>query len=302
MRLVERWESFWFRPMPATDLAVCRILFYGFLVVHSWTFRGIFFTDPDLYRAYWIPNSFHDTFGLSRPGEWLGALSLVWTASLVLCCAGVFTRWSTKLAFALTLYCLSTPNQLGFASPEDAAAMLVTAALALSRCGDSYSVDAYLAARAGRPPPAESGEYTWPIQFGRMMLSLVLMSTAIAKLYRSGLEWVFSTNLAYSMLDQWYHEYDLQRRALGIPIARAMLKHVWLAYAGAGFAIVMELGHPLALFNRWARWIWVPGGFLLLMGIRNFLGFMFGGLVILHVFWVPWSRIGAELQARMRRR
>lgn len=303
LRLAERWTGFWFRPVEPTDLGFSRFLFFGYLFIHSFTLRQLYFASAAPYHAYWIQDSFFELLDLAPPSSGLLLLlSSIWTAALALSCVGLLTRWSTLVAFVLGLYLLAVPNQLGWASPEESGTVLVLAALALSRCGDHLSVDGWLRRRAGRPEPVASGEYHWPLQFGRTVLSLILMSTAIAKLYRSGLEWIFSSNMTYAMLDQWYHEYDLEHRKLGLAMVRFSIHRKWFAEMMAAFAVFIELGHPLSLFFRRARWIWVPGGFLLFMGIRNTLGFTFDSVVILHVFWVPWSYVGRAVQTRMSRR
>jgi hypothetical protein len=62
----------------------------------------------------------------------------------------------------------------------------------------------------------------------------------------------------------------------------------------AAGALLLELGYPLALFNRIARWIVVPSMMLMHVGIYLLMGPLFREFLICNVFWVPWSALLAR--------
>jgi hypothetical protein len=62
----------------------------------------------------------------------------------------------------------------------------------------------------------------------------------------------------------------------------------WFGKGLAGFTLVLELGFPLALFNRTARKLWVPGMFMAHVGIALLMGVVFTQFMYTYIFWVPW--------------
>lgn len=64
----------------------------------------------------------------------------------------------------------------------------------------------------------------------------------------------------------------------------------------AATTLAVEVGYPLALVSRKARWVLVPGTCGMLIGIRVLMGPSFPQLLICSLFWVPWDRLGARLR------
>jgi len=287
-RGIEAWREFWFRPADARALAQCRILFYAMLLALYG--REDFTFAARVAELHWDPVSFFEIVAPAGPpsARVLGTLQLVWKISLLAALAGVATRVSTAVACLLGLYLIGLTYCVSRTSHEMAAPSIALAILALSRCGDVWSVDALVARRrAARLAPAPSDEYRWPIQLVRVVISLAFFGAGLSKLRGgSGLGWIFSDTLQLTLADR------------AMPLGLAIAQWPWLCRGLAAGVVFVELLHPLALVSRRAACVFVPGSMLLLLGFWLALGIPFWPLLGLHAFWIPWDAIfpGAQLQ------
>ena len=293
--LRERWQRFWFDAEAPENLGLCRALFCGLILLLYLNTSWSEWSEVD--RVFWHPITLFKRLHLPVLGaSTLTLLGATWKVALLMSALGLFTRWSMAISFGVGFYLLGLPHNFGKTHHFDALVVLVLAVLMLSRSGDAYSLDRRLFSH-GRPAPAPSGEYRWPVRAAWLMMTLVFCSAGLAKLRHGGLDWVVSDHMATTLLQ---HGYQISSHE---PLSRLGL---WLAQypklcsAMALMTIVIEAGYPLALFSRRARWIFPPGMCALLIGIRLTMGPTFWQFIICHVFWVPWDRVVAELVKRRR--
>ena len=292
-RLWQRWRTYWFAPQEPTDLAVGRILFFGALFVlylpvdvAAWTGVAPAFREPIvLFEMLGLP--------LLAPGV-VAVLQVVWKLSLLLACVGFFTRTSTVVAAVLGLYLIGLPHNIVRTYHDDAVVVLVLAVLAVSRCGDAFSVDRWWRGRRGRAAavPA-SGEYRWPVRTVWLILSLAFFAAGYAKLRNSGLAWITSENMAFILVSQQYGLTPL------VDWGAALARSPWLYRPIAAATVLLEIGYPLAMVSWRARLVFVPGMIATQIGIRVLMGPSFEQFLVCSVFWVPW---GALLAAPLVRR
>ena len=290
-RIIDRWNRFWFAPGPAVTLGMCRVLFFGTLLL--WQLPHDFAPWGAYSPVFWMPIWVFDTLGL-RPLSPAGLAWLqgIWKLSLLLSAVGLFARPAMIVAFAAGAYLMGLPHNFGQTQHFDTLVVFACGALAVSRAADAVSIDAWLAARrdeaGGAPRPLIDGEYTWPIRFVWVMMALIFCAAGISKLRHSGLEWIFSDNLAMLLLRQQYHLSDGEPLTnWGIWVAN----HAWAARAMGATAVCVELLFPLTLFSRHARLVLVPAGLAFLVGIRLLMGPTFEQFMLCYVFWVPWNRL-----------
>jgi uncharacterized membrane protein YphA (DoxX/SURF4 family) len=294
-----RWKRFWFEPAAPVNLGICRWLFFGALLLLYR--RRDFSAWAEVSDAFWMPIWLFETLHLpALSADALATLQLSWRLALALSCVGLFTRFSTAFAFLLGLYLLGLPHNFGHQHHSDALVVIVLAIMALSRCGDGWSVDRALSrARRGSGPAAKlsmrSGEYTWPVRAVWLMLALVFFAAGMSKLRNSGVDWILSDNLAIMMIQKNY--YDSPLTSWGLNLAQVG----WLSRLLAAATVVFEVGYPLALFSTRARWIIVPAVLLIQMGIRVVMGPSFYPFMICNVFWVRWDLMGRRLLEGFRR-
>jgi predicted DCC family thiol-disulfide oxidoreductase YuxK len=292
----DRWMAFWFKPDGATNLAVSRVLFFGvlaaFYIPHQFAVWGS--VSPTFFQPIWLFSEFH--VPVFSPGT-LTILEVLWKASLVCACIGLFTQPSMAVAAALGTYLLGLPHNFGQTYHFDAVLVLAFWVLAFSRAGDAWSVDRLLdVARNGDRPVPASPEYTWPGQLILTALSLVFFAAGIAKIWTSGMEWVLSDHMEILLRRVQYHISDADPLLnWGSHIAEIP----WAPRLLAAGTILIETSYPLALFSRRLRAPLVLGGMSLIIGIRLLMGPTFEQFLVINVFWVPWDRVGAWLRVRM---
>jgi hypothetical protein len=283
MTLACRAQEFFFRPTAADDLAICRILFYGLLFVQYLGFDFAGWGD--------MPASFHNTLPLFHllhipilSAKYLAVLEGVFKLALLGSCLGGFTRFSRLTAAITGFYLLSIPNNFGRAGHGDGVIIILLWVLAFSYCGDAWSLDRKFRGRLD-PPPA-SGEFTWPIRMVWVLMALVYFGAGYTKLWASGPAWVTSDNMALNFLA---HQVNGSNPPLDW--GRYLARLPWICKGMAGFTLVLELGFPLALFNRTARKLWVPGMFFAHVGIALLMGVFFTQFMYTYIFWIPWSAL-----------
>jgi len=296
-KLKERWNHFWFEPGPAVTLGTCRLLFFGALFL--WQLPHDFSPWGAYSRVFWMPIPLFERLGL-RPLDpsLLTFVQTVWKASLFLSAIGLFARPAMLVAFALGTYLMGMPHNFGQTQHFDTLVVFASLALALSRAGDAVSIDALVdAAREGRSrQSADDGEYTWPIRFIWVAMALIFCAAGISKLRHSGLEWILSDNMALLLLRQQYHISD------GEPLTRwgiFVARHGWLAQGLAAASVSIETLFPLAIISRRARYVLVPAGLGMLIGIRALMGPTFEQFMMCYVFWVPWAQVIAAVRSRV---
>lgn len=293
------WNSFWFEPDTADNLGLCRILFFGSLFLFYWhkDFTGWSAVSTAFWYPVWLFRVPHLPV-LSTPV--VVFLQSTWKLALALSCMGLFTRFSTAAAFVLGAYLLGLAQSFGKITHYDAILVFVFLIMAISRCGDSWSLDRLIdTARRGTDtsgnPTALSGEYTWPVRAAWVMLALVFFAAGVAKLRHTGLGWVTHGSLAIWLVRGQYYQSDA---APLVSWGLYLAQHRWLVFGLAASSLILETGYPLALFSRRARWIFVPGVILMQLSIRALMGPTFGQMMLCNVFWVPWDRVVGWISQR----
>jgi len=285
----DRWNHFWFEPGPAAALGICRVLFFGTLLL--WQLPHDFSPWGAYSSVFWMPIWLFDTFhvpALSAPA--IAAMQAIWKAALFVAAIGLFTRPAMAIAFVLGTYLMGLPHNFGQTQHFDTLVVFACGALAISRAADAVSVDAWIASRRhpSSGPPPDDGEYTWPIRFVWVAMAMIFCAAGISKLRHSGLDWIFSDNLALLLQRQQYHISDGEPWTnWGLWVAQ----HPWVARSMAASSVTIETLFPLALFSRRARWIFVPAGLLFLVGIRALMGPTFEQFMLCYVFWIPWASV-----------
>jgi len=297
--LRKRGMHFWFEPVESLNLGLCRILFFGALFLLYLDYDVTRWTEvsDSLWMPVWIFQILHLPILSS---SLLVVLQSVWKISLALSCIGLFTRVSTVSSFILGTYLLGLPMNFGKVTHAEGLVVFVVGIMALSRCGDSCSIDRLIWKARQRNDTSRqrlqvSGEYTWPVRAVWLMFALIFFAAGVSKLRHSGLEWIFSDNMAILLLKAQFEGKS------AVPWGFFLAQHQWLTQLVAAAAIAVEVGYPLALFSRRARWILVPGAFSMLIGINLLMGPNFRLFLICNLFWVRWDCVAYRFGRGFRR-
>ena len=286
----EHWARFWFTPESPTALGVSRVVFFALIWILNagYDFAGYGGLDTIFWEPVFLLS------GLRVPvasTEVLAALQLIWKTALVLSSVGLVTRLSTSVAFLLGLYLLGLRQSFGHMAHSDHAVVLVLLIMALSRCGAAWSIDGLIRTACGGDAGSaveRRSDYRWPTRMVWLVLALVFVSAGLTKLRAAGFGWALSDHLKFTLILRSYDIDWLPPTEWGLYIAR----HDWLSRGLATATLAVELGYPLALVSRRARWIIVPAMFGMLIGFRLLMSPTFYSLMVCHAFWIPWDRVG----------
>jgi hypothetical protein len=293
--LREWWLRFWFEPVEPLNLGLCRILFFGaFFLMYAIVWQD-FSAWGEVSKSFWMPISLFEILHLPVLSvSLLAVIQSVWKISLASSCLGIFTRTSTVSSFVLGIYLLGLPHNFGKINHGSALVVIVLGIMAVSRCGDACSLDRFIwrvrqRGEASVERPRASGEYTWPVRAVWVMFALIFFAAGVSKLRHSGLEWIFSDNMANLLIRASYtHEVLLS-------LGPYVFQYSWLPQLIAAGTVALEISYPLALFSRRARWLIVPGVFFMQVGILVFMGVAFYAFLICNLFWIPWNRVSQRL-------
>jgi hypothetical protein len=284
--LVGRWNRFWFEAVAPNNLGLCRLLFYGLLLVYfvPTKYDGWGDIPRTLFDPVWPFEKFHIPI---LPDPYLGLAAGMWKAALFLSCVGFCTRASTAIAFVLGAYLIGVPYNFGKTDHMTALVVFGLGFLALAPGGDAWSVDAFVRRRfRDLPPPPPGGEYRWPVRAVWLTMALVFFTAGMAKVIQGGAAWVLSEHMEISLVQRFYDPNPPDLR-IGLWIAQ----RPWAAKTMAAGSLLGELAFPLALFSRRARRV-LPAALLLMqLGIGVVMNVWFWPFMFCYLFWVPWDRI-----------
>jgi hypothetical protein len=305
--LIKRWNRFWFEPATADNLGLARIFLFGSIAIFyvatpylfpSWGWHTRFADWGTVNHVFWIPIWLFRTLHLPQLSyQSIHILEMIWRLSLILSAIGLFTRLSTWTAFVVSPYLFGLPNNFGETQHLDMLLVWSFFSMAMSRCGDSWSVDRlFRIARSGgrlaSEPARVSGDYTWPIRLIWVTICCIFFCAAMSKLRHSGLAWVYGDQMSFFLIRAQYHA------TVAEPITNwgfIIGSHPWASRLIAFMSLSLEFFYPLALVSKRLRWMIVPSGVLMQVGIAVMMGPNFYQMIICQVLWLPLDRLVAPL-------
>ncbi len=295
---MSRWNRYWFAPSPPEALAFYRIVCFATLAATYWNYddRGWAFVSP----VFWMPVSvFHAMPQPHDPGA-IGAIQAIWKLSLLTSAAGLLTGLSTGAAAILGIFVLGLPNNYGTSHHNDTFVVLLLLILAVSRCGDAWSLDDSLRRRfrstgADRRSRQALGEYTWPFRLAQALFLLVFAAAGIAKLRHGGVAWMSAANLRALLLSHLFTHHPPTH--LGSSIAASGR---WSGI-GAVATVLLECSALPALFISPLRAPVLAGLFGLQVAIVLTMGVYFTPQIAGYLLFLPWGRIALHASPLRRR-
>lgn len=290
--VVSYWNRYWFTPTRADALGIARIYFFAAMTWILWDQDvGLW---AEVTQVIWWPLPLFSLLGLTQISPDNAALlHFAFKACLIFSCVGLFTRFSSVSCTLMALYILGLPNCYGGKINHGYTLPLILMGIfALSNSGAAWSIDNLIRKRFSlKPQPAKSGQYNWPMKMMAVTFALVFFGAGYSKLYRSGLPWIFSDNFSNLLL--MHHYYKTPPLDWGLWIA----KHHWMCVLMALAAIVLELGAPLGLINKYLK-AFIFGGLLLMqIGIWLLIGVKFSTYFYCYPLLLPWQRISDFLES-----
>lgn len=272
--LSEHWRAWCFAPVPATRLALVRVIIGVYCLVL------LLVRAPSILRLATLPASRFEAVGvvrlLSEPLPPAVIAVLLAATSLGALAFTLGWRWrATAPAFALALLILlSYRNSWGHMSHSEHLVAIHVLILALAPAADALSLDARAGRRRATPQAEQSGAYGWPLRL--LMLTVVLhyMLAGWAKLAHGGWAWLSGE----SVRNQVAHDAlrKLRLGAVASPFARVAIGRSWIFAVMASGTVLFELGAVLALADRpRLRLAWVLGTWTMHLGIAAAMAIVF---------------------------
>ena len=299
------WQRYWFSPAPCLDLAVVRIVACALQLFMVLWFADQYAAiheraalDDRTFEPVLIFNAFHLPFGWGfRPGvEIVATVFFISIAAGALSLIGLLTNVSLWVFAGTSVYLQAYLYSFGDFHHPEAIMMVALAALALSPAGKVLSVDAWLRRRFRRkdvPIYAVQSEFAgWPIKLLQWFFVLMYASAVWSKLSASGLDWANGYTL------QFYLARDGLR--WGSPLGLWLSQfHTFILLSQIG-VLLFQATFPLAVIFPKLRWIYVPAGLALHIGIFLTLKAPFFTWIALYVVFIPWAEAARLIRGYLR--
>ena len=275
------------QPSRAEDLAWVRVVSYSLLFAiylplddRAWT---------QVSPVFWMPISFFRFLpGPPRNAALIGALEILWKASLLTSAIGLLSRASMLTAAALGYFLLGLPNCFGKIHHLDGFPVVLLIILAVSRCADSWSVDRAMRRRQipndRKSAAAVSWQYGWPIRLAQALFLLIFFAAGFSKLRQSGFAWMTAANMRSIWLGELFTHIPPTR------IGSYLAQSPGLCRFAAVSTVIIELSALPALFFRRLRVLTLVA----LLGMQTLIALMLGVYFTPHLagyaLFLPWHR------------
>jgi hypothetical protein len=273
----------------ATDLAVFRVLFFGFFAV------GLIFNPSiiseqvlpfvKLPESAQVPLPFMSWYPKVIPiNETLVRVAIiVFTISIYTSFLGFKTRWSIAI-FTITLfYLFAIPNLYGKVN-HNHHLIWIPAILAFSPCADRFSLDAYFRKRSNSVMRHNSSAYTMPFLLIWTLIGLIYFFPGFWKLWSNGLDWCFTDNVRNQMYHKWFELGDWSS-LLRIDLYPILYKSIGI------FTLIFELFFIPLFLNKRTRIFAIFMGISFHFGTLIFMNIFFVVLIWTYLSFINWNKI-----------
>jgi hypothetical protein len=274
------WSNFIFEPSLPYNLAILRILFFGYLLfVYSAKLSTVLpivglQNRESLPFIGWLVHIMPVSPSLYTIMAYIGMAAAV----------GTLLGWKTRffaVVNAITIfYVMATPNFFGKLWHEQLVIWL-SWIMALSPMADVWSIDA----RLKKQQVKRSASYSWPVKVIWLHFGLIYFWAGFYKIWDAGFDWALSKSMVSQVQLEWVQHYDK------VPDIR-IDQHPLLLHFGGILVICFELFFPLFIIVRNWRWIGITGGLIMhnLLGYFIYISF-FHFLQVFYVFLIDFNRL-----------
>jgi hypothetical protein len=289
--LAERWNRYWFREGPLLDLAILRIIAVG-TQLGLMLFDGRYGLDS-LRKVGDLPDSYYQPLPFLRPvvallgghnfSVWeMQTLQIATILAGFAALVGLWTRFSLFLfAAGVALVQLWALSHGDIHHPE-AAMVIALGVLALSPAGGALSLDVWL--KRGdfqQQVLSVSREAKWPILVIQWLFGLMYLSASYSKLAIGGFQWANGITLQYYLAMDGLRWNSL----LGVWLSQ----HHLLSLIGQWGVLAFQSTFFLSLLIPKLKWVYVPIGMVMHIGIYLMLKAPFWQWTALYLVFVPWT-------------
>ena len=302
MSVLQRLDRWWFEPAPALRLAVLRVLILAFAI--AWLI-GI---APLLLDNFRMSASHFEPIGVVTPLAQplsFGVAVGVWLLSIAVGIAALL-GWRFRVSgplFALgLLWVTSYRNSWGMIFHSENLLVMHTLVLAMLPASDAWSLDARRRQTPSEAAFVEHPRYGWGPKLMATLMALTYLLAGVAKLRNAGEAWLGGEVLLGHVA--WDNLRKIELGSTYSPLGAALASWPAVFIPLAWMSVVLELGAPLALLNRWTGRVWALGMWCFHCGVLLIMAIMFAypmsGIAFAPLFAVEQPALA--LAARLRRR
>lgn len=235
-------------------------------------------------KALFDPVSAFHLLSRMPSAELATLVQIVGVVSACLAALGIAPRLSLRAAFVSAIFLGLMLNSTGKIIHTDVFLLLCLLPLQLDPTATAHRWS--VTSLRHKPRCNYSPRYGWPIQLAMLIIALGYFFAGLQKLRFSGLAWVTSDNLRWT-LDA---ASSLGHGVAGLGSAIADLGPI--VHVGAAMALLLELTFVLCLPFPRLRWLMVPGVCLLHFGILATMGIDYLGQVLtVLVVFINWPHV-----------
>ena len=298
------WQRYWFAPTPCLDLAVVRVIAVAMQLL-SMMILAAQLEYLELRSAMphdsWQPLLVLNFLNLPWGWEFRPSFDTLRIIYYIAIGAGALSLIGLLTNFALVVFAVACVYLQAFIYSftdfhhNQAVMMFALSVLAISPSGRALSVDAWLSRRRnGEHDPGlleETSAFAgWPLKLLQWFFVLMYASAVWSKLSASGLDWANGFTL------QFYLARDGLR--WDSPLAYWLSQHHVLILLSQYGVLLFQATFALAVIFPKLRWIYVPAGLCLHIGIYLTLRAPFFEWIALYAVFIPWTEAVQLLRAR----
>lgn len=297
------WQRYWFAPAPCLDLAVVRVIAVAMQLFMMAIYGGQLHVlelraamPAESWQPLLILNAMNLPWGWEfRPS--FDTLRIVYYVALgagLLSLVGLLTNLSLAVFAASCVYLQAFVYSFGDFHHPEAVMMIALSVLAISPSGRALSLDAWLRRRRSGEEASRLEQTStfagWPLKLIQWFFALMYASAVWSKLGASGLDWANGYTLQYFLARdglRWDSPFGLWLSQ----------HHVLILLAQYG-VLLFQATFALAVIFPKLRWIYVPAGLCMHIGIFLTLKAPFFQWLALYAVFIPWTEVFRLLRAR----
>ncbi|MES2638033.1 MAG: hypothetical protein V4850_01065 [Myxococcota bacterium] len=271
------FENFWFPAWPAARLGVLRVLLGLYVLQDLVRVRRAAHTLSDGDPLLWDPVGVTTLLaGPLAPAQW----HTVYDATIGLCLLfilGAGWRVIGPLFAGFLLFSWTYRVSWQMIYHVHHLTMLHVLVVAAAPAAAAVSVDAWWGSRRGRPAPAPSWRFGWPVRLVCVVTAILYCLAGVAKVQLAGWGWADGHNLLDQIAYDGLYKGLLGRddRDMPSPLIAYAFSYAWLLGPAATGSLMVELGAPIALLHRRIGYAWSLAAIGMHWGIHLFMNLVF---------------------------
>ncbi|MEM7104611.1 MAG: HTTM domain-containing protein [Bacteroidota bacterium] len=279
----DKIKDFLFEPCSPNQLAILRIICFGFFAIVCWQYPA--FMAPYLELEI-VPLPYMEWYTnlvqLSQ-GQYTIICKVGAIVNLMIC-IGMFSRSMLIINIPLIFIVIATPNFYGKVFHQHLW-IWIPWIMAFSNCYHVWSIDSLIRKKLGKPYQfAQGWTYNFPIRMIWLIFGIIYFMPGFQKLWLGGFDWALSDSMLNQIYLEWYQHYDWR------PFIR-IDKLPWLIKFGGIMVILFELTYLIFLLFKSLRWVPIFGGILFHITTGLLMKIWFPPVLLMYIFYVNWDKV-----------